>query len=51
MPTFENNQSSRFGFELMLLSTGNMTFRIDYLAIPLRNVTTNQHYIDKCSYN
>jgi hypothetical protein len=34
MPTFENNQRSSFGFELMPLSTGSITFRVEYLAIP-----------------
>lgn len=51
IPAFENNQRSIFGFALMPLSTGSITFRIDYLAIPLRNVTASQRHIDKCSRN
>ena len=51
MPFFDNNQCSRFGFEIMPLSTGSITFRLDYLTIPLRNVTANQRHIEKCSPN
>ena len=51
MPTFENNQRNRFGFELMPLSTGSITFWVDYLAIPFRDITANQRHIDKYSRN
>jgi hypothetical protein len=41
MVTFENNQRSRIGSEIMRLSAGSIAFRVAYLAMPVRNATAH----------